>query len=346
MHYSIEFPTGRTDFFLNTPFKQLSQLASTKNTVIITDENVHQLYKDLFEPYTVLTIPPGEEHKSLDNIERLTQSLMELDIHKSSTIVAVGGGVVSDLVGFLSTIYMRGVRFGFVPTTLLSMVDASIGGKNGINFGHVKNMIGTISQPHFILFDNSFLQSLAHQEWSNGFAEIIKYACIGDEKLYTHLQNTSLHHLQTHKELLTDLIALCVKHKTRIVLADEQENNIRKTLNFGHTAGHAFESLYHLDHGQAVALGMIVALIASEQKLHLPTEIRQQFIMLLKQYSLATYLIFDINAVLNSISHDKKRKNDFIDFILIESIGKAVITPLSFDEIRAALTIFADEHKS
>lgn len=345
MHYTINFPAGETEYFLNASYSQLLQVAPVHNTIIITDENVHRLYGHLFAQHKVLIIEAGEQSKSWKTIQQLSEKLSQYDAHKTTLLVGIGGGVICDITGFLATIYMRGISFAFVPTTLLAMVDAAIGGKNGVNVGLNKNMLGTIKQPKFILYDSSFLETLSPDEWSNGFSEIIKYACIGDAALFEELQKNSIVNFQANAPQLNKLIAECVQHKNRIVLADEQEMNLRKTLNFGHTAGHAFETNYHLQHGEAVALGMIVACIASERALDFNRDIRAKLISLLERYNLPVYLDFDVEKVLNTIRYDKKRKNEFIDFVLLTSIGEAVVYPLSFEEIRSCLQIFSDEYQ-
>jgi 3-dehydroquinate synthase len=346
MPYSIQFSKGQTDYYLKSSFLDLPKIAPLAHAVFLIDSNVYELYKDLFIHHTVLIIDAGEQHKSLSTIHELTLRLLDLNAHKSTFLIGVGGGVVLDITGFLASVFMRGVSFGFVPTTILAMVDASIGGKNGVNIGLNKNMLGTINQPKFILFDTLFLQTLPNCKWSDGFAEVIKYACIGNSALYHQLANNNLVNFQSDSLLLQNIIEQCVQQKNKIVLEDEFEKNLRKTLNFGHTAGHAFETLYHLPHGQAVTFGMIVALIASEQQLSLSKQIRTDFVNVLNKYQLAHLFDFEVRAVLEILKHDKKRNGETIDFILLKSIGDAVIFPLEFDAIQSALQIFADEYKS
>lgn len=342
---TVSFPTGNVDYYLNASCSQLFQLAPAANNIIITDKNINQFYGDLFSTYRVLTIKPGEQSKSWETINTLASKLATFEVHKNTTIIGIGGGVVSDIVGFLASVYMRGVSFAFVPTSLLGMVDAAIGGKNGINVDVHKNMVGTIRQPKFILYDTSFLKTLPDEEWSNGFAEIIKYGCIGDPKILADLDVNNISTFRSKPEKMNELIASCIYQKNTIVVSDEQESGIRKILNFGHTAGHAFETLYQLHHGQAVALGMIVALIASEKHTGLDLGIRVQIVQTLQHYGLPVKLRFDIDKVVQTLRLDKKRNNDTIDFILLEAVGKPVIKSLSFSEIREALQIFADAIK-
>jgi 3-dehydroquinate synthase len=343
MQYTVHFPGGQTDYFPNASIQDLLQLAPIEHSIIISDDNVAMHYSELFKGYKSIVVSAGDQSKTLEAIGDLAKQIAGLEAHKTTRIIGFGGGMICDLSGFLASIYMRGIEFGFMPTTLLAMVDAAIGGKNGVNIGLNKNMLGTIKQPKFIASNPGFLSTLPSQEWSNGFAEIIKYACIADEPLWHQLRTQSLIDFQKDATLLSNIIHQCVQHKNRIVLADEQEINIRKTLNFGHTAGHAFETTYKLQHGQAVALGMIVALIASEQNLAFPVHIRPILTNMLHQYGLPSTLHFEVENVMQTIKLDKKRSNGTVDFILLESIGSAKIHPLTFSEINRALQTFFDE---
>ena len=343
MQYTVHFPGGQTGYYPSASTQDLLQLAPIEHTIIISDNNVAMHYGELFKGYKTIVVSAGDQSKTLETISALAKQIAEFEAHKTTRIIGFGGGMICDLSGFLASIYMRGIEFGFMPTTLLAMVDAAIGGKNGVNIGLNKNMLGTIRQPKFIATNPAFLNTLPSQEWSNGFAEIIKYACIADEPLWHQLRTQNLVGFQKDATLLSNIIHQCVQHKNRIVLADEQENNIRKSLNFGHTAGHAFETIYRLQHGQAVGLGMIVALIASEQNLDFPVHIRPLLINMLHQYGLPSTIDFNVEKVMHTLKLDKKRSNETIDFILLESIGKAKIHPLAFSEINRALQTFFDE---
>lgn len=345
MHYSLSFPTGTVDYYLNTSYSQLLQIAPPAGCIIVTDQHINRHYADLFSNYRVLSIKAGESSKNWETLQLLAAKLASFEAHKKTTLIGIGGGVITDITGFLASVYMRGVSCGFVPTSLLGMVDAAIGGKNGINIGLHKNMTGAIRQPRFILYDISFLTTLPDEEWSNGLAEVIKYGCITEPGILDLLQQYNLQVLQQKPEQLNRVISGCIDQKNRIVQADEQETGERKILNFGHTAGHAFETIYQLPHGQAVGLGMLVALIASEQQLNLDPGIRNRIKGLLQQYNLPVTLRFDVDKVMETLRMDKKRDSDHIDFILLESTGKAVITPLSFDNIRTALQAFSYEYK-
>ncbi len=177
----------------------------------------------------------------------------------------MGGGVVTDITGYAASVYMRGVPFGFVPTSVLGMVDASIGGKNGIDVGNYKNMVGTIRQPGFLFYDISLLQTLPAEEWVNGFAEVIKHAAIKDAALFRELEKNSIQYYQKNKKALAGLIRKNVMIKSAVVLKDEFERGDRKLLNFGHTLGHAVENIYKLPHGHAVSIGIKAACLISEE---------------------------------------------------------------------------------
>jgi 3-dehydroquinate synthase len=344
MHYTHHFSKGTTDYYLNSNYSQLLQLAPPSQVVVVTDEQVHRIYAHLLREYRILIVPAGEEGKSLQVVGQLATKLAAFEADRKTKLIGIGGGMVTDITGFLAGIYMRGIAFGFVPTTLLGMVDAAIGGKNGVNLGLYKNMLGLVRQPSFILFDSSFLETLPQQEWSNGFAEIIKYACIMDAPLFEELLAKTSYDYRVGSQLLNSLIARCVAHKNEVVLEDEQEMNRRKTLNFGHTAGHAFETMYRLPHGYAVGLGMLVAFIASEKKFGLNPNLRQQLKYLLNKFGLPTQLRIDVSKVMEVLIHDKKRNADQIDFILLKEIGQVVIEPLSFDFIRECLVQFSNEY--
>lgn len=260
MQYTVTFPNGPVQYLMDTPFAKVEELVSPKDCIIITDTNIHRLYKQAFEGYkAVIVIPADESSKSLETVADITQQLLAAEAHRKTYLLGVGGGMVTDVTGLVASLYMRGMPFGFVPTSLLGMVDASIGGKNGVNFGMQKNLLGTFTQPDFILFDYHFLKTLPIEEWSNGFAEIIKYACLFDNKLFDELMENDLRYYHRNIPSTAEIVAKCVNWKNDVVISDERESWTRKLLNFGHTAGHAFETVCEIPHGQAVAIGMLVA---------------------------------------------------------------------------------------
>jgi 3-dehydroquinate synthase len=233
---------------------------------------------------------------------------------------------------------MRGIACGFVPTSILAMVDASIGGKNGIDVGVYKNMVGLIRQPKFLLYDHSFLKTLPKEEWQNGFAEIIKHACIKDAAMFALLQAGSLASFKRDPAKLAALIQRNALIKTKVVVADEFEQADRKLLNFGHTLGHAIENMYELSHGQAISIGMTYAAIMSQQIRGFKDA--EAVIGLLAKYGLPTFADFDKKKAFKTLQMDKKKQAQGINYVLLQKIGKGVIQPLSFQELETILNQF------
>jgi 3-dehydroquinate synthase len=217
------------------------------------------------------------------------------------------------------------------------MVDAAIGGKNGIDVGVYKNMVGTIRQPDFIFYDYSFLKTLPVDEWVNGFAEIIKHACIKDALMFATLERYSLHDFQADETLIADLIEKNVVIKTSIVARDEFEKGERKLLNFGHTVGHAIENLHQLPHGHAISIGMAAACNLSEQLAGLHFDDAKKVILLLSKYHLPVDLETDHEKVFEVLKMDKKRAGDSVNFILINKIGNGIIYPIALSELHQHL---------
>lgn len=339
MDYSLSFPTGTVQYRFNG-IKELLSFAPVDQSVVITDSNIAALHPELFSMYRTIILPTGEEHKTQDIIKTITEHLLEFKAHRKTTLVGIGGGVVTDITGYAASVYMRGIKFGFVPTTLLGMVDAAIGGKNGVNFGLHKNMLGTIRQPSFIIYDTTLLDTLPDAEWSNGFAEIIKYACIFDAVLFEELALNSLQHYKDNANELAVLTQRCVEWKNKTVYEDEKESGPRKLLNFGHTAGHAIETLYNLPHGQAVALGMLLSCSIPGRVCNLDPLVKSQLTALLIKYKLPTLLRLHPEQLMDILVMDKKRNKEYIDYVLLNSIGSAFIKPLPFEVIREALDNF------
>lgn len=340
MQYSVSFPGGTVRYLFNTAFQLVSEQVEPSSCIIITDEHVAALHGKAFEGFkAVIALPAGEDAKNFATTLQAVQQLLAHEAHRKTFILGVGGGMVTDITGFIASIYMRGVRFGYAPTTLLGMVDASIGGKNGINLGLQKNLLGTINQPEFILFDHQFLQTLPAEEWSNGFAEVIKYACLFDEELFNDLSQNNPEYYQNNMAATAALVARCADWKNKTVLADEREQGMRKLLNFGHTAGHAFETVCRIPHGQAVGLGMLVACRLSEAH-GLATATTEKLTTLLQQYHLPVIIQADADQLMQVLAMDKKRSDEGVDYILLEAVGKATIQRLHTDTIRKGIEAF------
>ncbi len=337
MQQTVTFPSGTVDHFFQASFAEQAKTYDKQHTIIVTNEHISKLYGQLFKGFTTLVIPPGESSKDMNTIKSLANDLLHAEATRKTTIIGVGGGVVTDIVGFLSSVYMRGVRFGFAPTTLLGMVDAAIGGKNGVNLGFNKNVLGTFTQPQFIVFDSKFLDTLPNAEWSNGFAEIIKYACIFDAALFEELSKNDIDHYKQDHPALNALIERCVALKNNTVTNDEKETGLRKLLNFGHTAAHAIENLYELPHGKAVAIGMVIACMVSEKITGLNPDVRTKLMALLQRYNLPVKMNIDHKKAMEILRMDKKRHDDLIDYIVLDKIGHAAIHALPLGEIENAL---------
>ncbi|WP_336517943.1 3-dehydroquinate synthase [Pollutibacter soli] len=326
-----KFSTATVNYYFNSKFSELGKLVSRKTTVLITDENIYRLHESKFKGWNSIVLKPGEEYKVQATVDSIIEQLIVFEADRNTTLIGIGGGVISDLTGYTASIYMRGIRFGFVPSTLLSMVDAAIGGKNGIDVGEYKNMVGIIRQPEFLLFDTSLLQTLPEKEWSNGFAEVIKHACIRDAAAFRLLEKTDIDGLKKDKKALSSLIERNARLKSGIVQKDEFEKGERKLLNFGHTIGHAVETQYELMHGEAVAIGMTCASRFSE--LLLGFNQTERITNLLEKYKLPTWAEFDAEKVLQVLKMDKKRSGNTMNFILLKKIGEAVIVPIPLKQL-------------
>lgn len=343
MHERIHFPSGSTDYHFDAAISALGELTKDRPAVLITDTHIAATHPHLFERNRSIVLEPGERTKTMETVSGLIEKLIGMRTGRESILIGVGGGVVTDLTGFVASIYMRGISFGFVPTSVLAMVDAAIGGKNGVNSGLHKNMIGTIRQPEFLLYDLSLLQSLPVQEWSNGFAEIIKYACIFDAPLFSQLTDHDLEYYRRHEEALSVLIKRCADWKNKTVVDDELEKGERKLLNFGHTIGHAIENLYQIPHGVSVGIGMILACRISSELTGLSRDVSKLLQRLLVTYGLPAYISIVGKDVQKNLHMDKKRTADTIDFIVLEKIGKAAVRNIPFDLIHEILNQFANE---
>lgn len=327
-----------TPVYISESYLNVSNyIPNSDKTIFLVDEHVFHCEKYIFQSFKTIVIPSGEQQKSMTFIEELVGKILDLGADRTYFLVGVGGGVVCDITGFVASVFMRGIKFGFVPTTLLAQVDASIGGKNGVNIGDYKNMIGTITQPEFILIDETFLSSLPQEEIINGLAEIIKHACIQDKSYLSFITQNLSAVFSLEKEILSSIITTSVKIKTGIVHQDEQEKGVRKILNFGHTFGHAIEKKYGIPHGRAVSLGMIIAnkIAVLINKLDLASE--KTIKDLLAQTGLPTDISqLDLQSLKEIVFKDKKKSGSSFDFILLNKIGEAEIisfSPSQLDDI-------------
>lgn len=322
------FSEKRVAYYFDASFSVLEELTSKQNSVLITDEHVFQLHRQRFDGWKTIVIKAGEEFKQQSTVEYIIKELIRLEADRKTFVVGIGGGVVTDITGYAASIYMRGLKFGFIPTTILAMVDASIGGKNGVDVGVYKNLAGLIRQPEFLLFDYTLLQTLPNEQWVNGFAEIIKHACIKDATLFSILEKFSLRDFQKNETLLADIIERNVKIKTAVVVEDEFETGDRKLLNFGHTIGHAIENMHQLLHGHAISIGMVAACNLSEQLSELHFDEAKRIVQLLAKYHLPVDIETDDEKVFQILRMDKKRSGNEMNFVLLKKIGEALIQPI------------------
>jgi 3-dehydroquinate synthase len=328
---TFRFSTAAVDYYFATGISRLKEIVDKRNAVIITDENVFNGHQQRLKGWNTIVLKSGEEFKVQATVDSVIEQLIAHGADRATCLIGVGGGVITDLTGYVASIYMRGIRFGFVPTTLLSLVDASIGGKNGIDVGVYKNMVGIIRQPAFLLHDLIFLNTLPESEWRNGFAEIIKHACIKDAAMFRELEQYDLSYYQKKKAVICTLIQRNALIKTKVVQGDEFETGERKLLNFGHTLGHALENQYELSHGEAISIGMTFASRLSGKLRGFKQP--ERVISVLQKYGLPTVAEFDKDKVIGVLQMDKKKVKDTISFILLEKIGKAVIEKISIDHI-------------
>jgi 3-dehydroquinate synthase len=324
---------SRSEIMVGNSWESVNKLLPGRSVVIITDDNVRGLYEDRFPEFPLFSITPGEGSKKLEVIEHLAEKLLEAGIDRTGFILAVGGGVVCDIAGFLASVYMRGIRCGYVSTSLLSQVDASTGGKNGVNLGDSKNMLGNIRQPEFVICDPAMLVTLPEQEFLSGLAELIKTAVIGDKDLFDLIEQSFTEIMNRDRDLLTVLVAKSVKFKASVVSEDERENGLRRILNFGHTYGHAIELQKAVKHGFAVASGMELAAEFSFERGLIRTCDKERIINLLRKFGLLETHIISDDQIEQLILHDKKKSGADIHFVFTEGIGKAVVEKISVGDV-------------
>lgn len=330
---------------------EIGHLATTllarKKCAIVTDSHVaplysqpilHSLQQAGITP-TLITVPAGEPSKNLSVVEDINRQMLRAGLDRKAFLIALGGGVIGDLAGFAASIFLRGIPFIQIPTTVLSQVDSSVGGKTGVNTPEGKNLIGTFAQPSLVIADTNTLQTLPAREYREGFAEIIKHAAIRDATMLPLITTT-----QNNHNLLPELIAQNIAIKARIVEADEHElNGTRALLNFGHTLGHAIEATAgygQLFHGEAISLGIVAATHLSIQHSGLPLSDGEKILNLLKLYQLPTQLpqSFDTQTILKHMQHDKKFSEGNIRFILLRNLGNAFISKnITLEHLTSAL---------
>jgi 3-dehydroquinate synthase len=329
----IKTPDSVSAIMVGARWEAVTRLLPEEGVVIITDKNVFNLYGMSFPDFPVIKIEPGEVSKKLKTIETLASRLQKLGIDRSGFILAIGGGVVCDITGFLASVYLRGVNCGYVSTTLLSQVDASTGGKNGVNLGSIKNVIGNIRQPEFVICDTTMLRTLPDEEYLSGMAELIKTGIIGDASILEILEKNYARVILRDRKLLSELVARSVKFKASVVAKDEKESGMRRVLNFGHTFGHAIELHESFKHGYAVASGMEMATLFSYSKGLINKKTCNRVINLMKKYNLLNSYNIPPETIEALILHDKKKSGDQIHFVFIQGIGIPEVRKIPIGEV-------------
>jgi 3-dehydroquinate synthase len=304
-----------------------------KSFHIVIDENVNTLYPDFLPECEKIVLKSEENMKNFETANSIILNLIKKGTGKDTLLLGVGGGVITDLTGFVASIYKRGIKFGFVPTSLMAMADAAIGGKNGINSGNVKNVVGVINQPDFIIIDVNFLQTLPDENYYSAFSEIVKIGLV-DKPGILDLIESNYDKIKTKDtSFLNELIFETVKSKVSIVEKDVNDKGERRILNFGHTIGHALELTLGFSHGMAVAAGLLYELNLSEIILGTSTEIRKRVMEIF--YDLELDFKGFNNSEINNIvlKHDKKNLYNILNIVLLKDYGDAYIKSFPYHEI-------------
>ena len=318
--------------------KDLAGRKIANRFVVIADQQVAELYSvqvmasltNAGLKATLISFPRGEASKNLNTIADLASKLARLGLDRKDGLIALGGGVTGDITGFLAAIYMRGIPFIQIPTTLLAQVDSSVGGKTGVDIPEGKNLIGCFYQPKAVYIDTNVLQTLPKQELLNGLAEVIKYGVIYDQDFFRFIEKKKEAILQLDLEIMGQVIERCCAIKAEVVAADEKEADLRRILNFGHTIGHAVEaaSNFAIAHGKAVAMGMVAAAKLAVQKNMFTADEAQRLSKLISSYSLPIEIPANLNRdeIKSYLKTDKKAVGGRPFFVLPAGIGKVVIT--------------------
>jgi 3-dehydroquinate synthase len=321
-----------------------------RHILVVSNAVVAPLYLDRVcaglhdATFSTLILPDGETHKTLESASRIFAALAELKASRDACVIALGGGVIGDLTGFAAACWMRGIAFLQMPTTLLAMVDSSVGGKTGVNLAQGKNLVGAFHQPRAVIIDTDTLATLPPRELRAGFAEVVKYGALGDAEFFAWLEANAHDLLARHPEAIAHAIATSCRHKAAIVARDETEQGERALLNFGHTFAHALETASGygvLLHGEAVAIGMVLAARLSAQLGHAPGADAERLAALLARLGLPTAIpsVLEADALLALMQLDKKNLSGRLRLILWRGVGKAEIVPdVDGAAIRAVLS--------
>ncbi len=352
---SYDILIGRT--VLAEAGKLMRPVLKRPRVVIITDANVAELHlarlqralDDAAIRHDSIVVPPGDASKSLEQLGALIDRLLDMKVERSTTLVALGGGVIGDLAGFAAAVTLRGIDFVQVPTSLLAQVDSSVGGKTGINARQGKNLIGAFHQPRLVLADTSILTTLPRREMLAGYAEVVKYGLIRDPGFFHWLESHGADLIDGERDEIEHAVLASCRAKAEVVAADERESGQRGLLNLGHTFGHALEAETGYDdellHGEAVAVGMVMAFDLSVQRGHCPPEDADRVRRHLAAVGLPTGFAdlaprhWDVERLIDHMGRDKKVSGGRITFVLVRGIGQAYLEgAVELDEVRALLT--------
>ncbi len=332
--YEISYSTN----YIPELIEDIKKNKCVRQYAVISDSKVKKLYgetlikrlKSAGINASLLSFPFGEKNKTLDQAEKLLDQLSKLGFHRDDCVIALGGGVTGDLAGFVASVYMRGIPYIQIPTTLLAMVDSSVGGKTGVDSLWGKNLIGTFYQPKKVYIDTKFLKTLPRKQVANGIDEIIKYGVIKAPPILRILFKEHKKIMSLDSKILKKIIMKCIKIKADIISKDEKEKDLRKILNYGHTVGHAIEKItkFKVQHGESVSLGMaIINTIAADKKI---LAIKNQLYIknILKLYNLPTKFAqsIDPNRLINIMKQDKKTRKGKICFVVPQKLGKVFIS--------------------
>ena len=330
--------TGGSRIYIGNAKELLEDLLPKRRIIVISDSNIDRTHHDLLAPYEHILIGQGEQAKSLITLEDIYRQLIALGADRTTFILGIGGGIVTDIAGFVASTYMRGLEFGFVTTTLLGSVDASVGGKNGVNVGGFKNMVGTFSQPNFVICDVALLHTLSDREFRAGLAEVIKTAILGDRELFELLESTSFEELRQNDNLLNEVITRSIKVKAAVVAEDEREGGRRRILNLGHTVAHAIEKCTSkFSHGEAVAIGLHHITNSALALKSIAESDVERIVSLIDKFGFKTTLPIEHKQLLDAIKGDKKRSGNALHIILPTAIGCVEDRLVEFEELKTLI---------
>ena len=330
---------GRSRIYVGEAAELLPRLLPPGGrVVVISDANIDRRHHGLLARYEHLLIGTGESAKTLRTVETLYDRLIELGADRSTFVLGIGGGIVTDVAGFVASTYMRGLRFGFVSTTLLGQVDASVGGKNGVNVDGYKNMVGTFNQPDFVVCDTTLLSTLPLREFRTGLAEALKAGIIADAGLFGTLERTSVEELRRDRALLERIVGAAIRVKADIVERDEREGGERRKLNLGHTFGHALEKCSSkMNHGEAVAVGTVIAARGAVKLGLLEDAERERIEGALARLGFETESPVELRKLLKAVARDKKAEGELVRMVFPERIGACTVRPIALAELAELL---------